>query len=353
MLPGVAECCPSVTLEVYHRRIGRISGKPRNSLSVDVAPWGKTAHIYQSPQLYRVTCPLMVLPRLRTLLVPAIAVSALAAGVPAAASAPSLVPRTLVTADTSADLGVDTQAIMKTAVPAALTAYIKAKGGHAAVMAVDRATGATVSINADRTFQTASIVKFDILATRLLQAQRAGHSLSSGQRSLAFRMITQSDNNAASALYAADGGAGGVRAANKTFGLTETHPASSWGRTRTTAADQIRLLGAVFKTGGALSAANQKYMLSLMSKVEPDQAWGITAAATSAATGVYVKNGWVEMDAYGHMQGDNSIGRIVEPGHDWLIATMSNYNRSDKAGEKILGALALLAVSGLRAQTAS
>jgi len=248
-------------------------------------------------------------------------------------------------------IGIDAAQIMKSAVPAALTAYIQGKGGHAAVMAIDRTTGATVAINANRTFQTASIVKFDILATRLLQTQKAGKTLSSGQKSLAFRMITQSDNNAATALYGADHGASGVRSANKTFGLKDTQPASSWGRTRTTAADQIRLLGAVFKPGGALNAANQKYMLSLMSKVEPDQRWGITAAATKAATGVYVKNGWVEMDAYGHMQGDNSIGRIVEPGHDWLVATMSNYNRSDSAGEKLLGNLAAIAVGGLRLQT--
>jgi hypothetical protein len=68
---------------------------------------------------------------------------------------------------------------------------------------------------------------------------------------------------------------------------------------------------------------------------------------------VYVKNGWVNMSDYGHMQGDNSIGRIVEPGHDWLVAVMSNYNRSDAAGEALLGQLAQLAVSGLRAETAA
>ena len=254
--------------------------------------------------------------------------------------------------ETTTFAGLDTAHVMKDATPAALTAFVKSKGSHSAVKVLDRTTGATIALNEDRAFQTASIVKFDILATRLYQTQRAGSSLSSSQRALAFKMITQSDNNAASALYALDHRASGVAAANKAFGLRDTVPNASWGKTRTTAADQVRLLGSVFSSHGPLNSTNQQYMLSLMSKVEPDQAWGITAAATDDATGVYVKNGWVEMDAYGHLEGDNSIGRIIEPGHDWLIATMSNYNRSDPAGERILEGLAKIAVGGLRYETA-
>ncbi len=251
------------------------------------------------------------------------------------------------------DLGINVSNLMRTALPAALNAYINAKGGNASVEVVDQVTGATVAVNADRTFQTASIVKFDILATRLYQTQKTGTTLSSGQKALAKLMITQSDNKAASALYAADSGASGVTSANNVFGLKETEPNSSWGRTHTTASDQIRLLTAVFGPNSALSEDNRNYMMSLMSQVEPDQAWGITAAKTPAATGVYVKNGWVEMDDYGHLEGDNSIGRIIEPGHDWLIATMSNRNQTDAAGEAILEALASMAVGGLRLSSAA
>jgi beta-lactamase class A len=265
-------------------------------------------------------------------------------------AAPSGAPAT---PPAAAQIGIDSQGIFAAAVPAALTAYINAKGGHAAVAVHDLATGATVGVNENRVFQTASIVKFDILATRLYQHQTAGTTMSSSEKSLAFAMITKSDNNAASALYSMDHGASGVTSANKKFGLTHTVPASAWGKTRTTPADQLKLLSAVMDPKGPLTYENRVYVLTLMSKVEPDQAWGITAAATSAATGVYVKNGWVEMDSYGHLEGDNSIGRIIEPGHDWLIVVMSNYNRSDKAGETILGNLAKIAVGGLRLQTAT
>jgi beta-lactamase class A len=250
----------------------------------------------------------------------------------------------------SQSIGFDANTVVKAALSAELTAYIKGRGGNAAVSVLDRTTGAAVAINANRTFQTASIVKFDILATRLYQHQRSKTSMSSSEKSLAFKMITQSDNNAATALFALDGRAGGMTTANRVFGLKSTHVASAWGLTHTTPADQIRLLTSVMDPTGPITQANRDYLLSLMSKVEPDQRWGVPAAATTTATGVYNKNGWDTMTAYGGQWGDNSIGRIIEPDHDWLVAVMSNYNRSDSAGHALDGKIASLAVGGLRFQ---
>ena len=83
------------------------------------------------------------------------------------------------------DLGINVANLMQAALPSALNAYISSKGGNAAVDVLDQVTGATVAVNEDRTFQTASIVKFDILATRLYQTQQAGAAMSSGQKALA------------------------------------------------------------------------------------------------------------------------------------------------------------------------
>jgi beta-lactamase class A len=248
-------------------------------------------------------------------------------------------------------IGFDVKRVVNAALPAQLTTYIKGKGGNAAVAVVDRTSGATISINANRTFQTASIIKFDILATRLYQHQRSNTSMSSSEKNLAFKMITHSDNNAASALFAMDGRASGLTAANQVFGLKATRVASAWGLTHTTPADQIRLLTSVMDPKGPITESSRTYLLSLMSRVEPDQRWGVPAAATSAATGVYNKNGWDTMAAYGGQWGDNSIGRIIESEHDWLVAVMSNYNRTDKAGHALDGQIATLAVGGLRFQT--
>ncbi|HKE64287.1 MAG TPA: serine hydrolase [Micromonosporaceae bacterium] len=247
-------------------------------------------------------------------------------------------------------LGFDPLTVVSSAVPSAVKAYISAHGGHSAIEVADRATGAALAINGDKTFQTASIVKFDILATRLYQHQQAGTTMSAHEKSLAFKMITASDNNAASALFAMDGSAKGLTTANKVFGMEATHVASAWGLTHTTPTDQIRLMSTVMDPNGPINATNQTYILTLMSQVEPDQRWGVPAAAIPDSTNVYVKNGWDTMTAYGGLWGDNSIGRIVEPGHDWLVAVMSNYNRTDSAGHHLDGELATLAVGGLRLQ---
>jgi hypothetical protein len=74
------------------------------------------------------------------------------------------------------------------------------------------------------------------------------------------------------------------------------------------------------------------------------QRWGVPDAAGSQATAVYVKNGWMTRSTEGGKWVINSIGRIVEPGHDWLIAVLSNYNPTQSSGIMLVQHAADLAV---------
>jgi beta-lactamase class A len=248
------------------------------------------------------------------------------------------------------NIGIDPKAMVDAAVPASLTAYLKSTKERAGVAVYDMSTGLSVIVNPHLSFQTASIVKMDILATRLLQHQKQGTKLSAHERSLATAMITESDNNAASALWRMDGQAAGVGTANKTFGMTETtpHGGGLWGETHTTPADQIALLKSVMDPSGPLNDYSRNYLLNLMSHVDKAQDWGVPAAATPSATDVYVKNGWDTIDAQGSMWGINSVGRITEPGHDWLVATLSSNHRTMPGGIKVIEQLSKMAVGGLR-----
>src|ERR1700689_3716932 len=107
-------------------------------------------------------------------------------------------------------------------------------------------------------------------------------------------MIENSDNDSASDLYDDVGGAGAIDDANRVCGLTETTAGTAgyWGLTSTTVDDQIRLLRVVFTRPSPLSPASQEYIQSLMSQVEADQQWGVTAAA-DPGTPFMVKNGWL------------------------------------------------------------
>ena len=236
------------------------------------------------------------------------------------------------------------------AVAASVQAYLKSQGDRGAVAVLDATTGAQLAVNADAGFHTASIVKVDILSALLLKVQ-TGQGLSANERSLAFDMITKSDNDAATSLWNEIGGASGLAAANRTLGLTETTPGTGgwWGRTTTTANDQLRLLQDLTSTSGPLNATSRSYVLNLMSQVEDDQDWGVPAAASAQATDVYVKNGWMDDSTDDGLWVNNSVGRIVEPGHDWLVVVLTSGNTDESSGIDAVEHTATLSVDGLRA----
>jgi beta-lactamase class A len=81
--------------------------------------------------------------------------------------------------------------------------------GHLSVAMLDTASGKWATYG-DGRFDTASIVKVDILATLLLQAQDARRNLSAQERTYAKDMIENSDNDATSALWTVIGRRCGV-----------------------------------------------------------------------------------------------------------------------------------------------
>jgi hypothetical protein len=193
-------------------------------------------------------------------------------------------------------------------------------------------------------YDTASIVKVDILAALLLQHQRAGTRLTAGQRQLATAMIESSDNTAATELWDTIGGAGGLDAANAALGLRHTDggPGELWGLTRTTATDQLTLLRAVFGDDSALSAASRAYVASLMGAVEADQNWGVSAAGSAADGGFALKNGWLQRTATG-LWDVNSVGRVGYAGHTLLICVLSDGRPSEAAGISLVERAAVAA----------
>jgi beta-lactamase class A len=168
-------------------------------------------------------------------------------------------------------------------------------------------------------FETASIVKVDILVALLVQ--RNG-SLTAAQKTLARSMITISDNSAATTLFQAVGSTAGLNRTNTALGLVETSAGTNgnWGLTRTTAADQIRLLKLVFQPNSVLSDTSRSYVSSLMTAVSEGQDWGVTAAATDADDSA-VKNGWLQRTTTG-LWDVTSIGRVVAKSHRLLVVVL-------------------------------
>lgn len=263
--------------------------------------------------------------------------SASASASPSAAAGASTSPSA--TATTELDPGA--------ALTAAVQDLVGDDDGHVSVAVQDLTTGTTVSDNVDDDYVTASIVKLDILETLLYREQKDGDSPGSEQRESITAMMEQSDNAAASELYDEAGGSDGITDANTSFGLTDTEiDNQAFGDTTTTVTDQIRLLRQVFTGNSVLTSANRSYIRQLMGSVEPDQRWGVSAAADdpgSSADDYALKNGWLPRSAT-NLWEINSIGEVAHDGHEYLVAVLSRDNESMDSGVDVVEKVAKAAV---------
>ncbi|MFJ4004746.1 hypothetical protein ACIPWL_15040 [Streptomyces sp. NPDC090023] len=210
----------------------------------------------------------------------------------------------------------------------------------------------------DGVHDTASVVKVGILAALLLRAQDAGRTLTAAEQERAASMIRRSDNDSATALWHAIGGAAGLDAAHHRLGLTATVGGANgyWGLTRTTALDQLTLLQHVFGPSPVLNAASRAYLAQLMGSVVPEQRWGISAVGPGAPKngcalgngcapkdGCALKNGWFPRDATGRWV-VHSVGRVSGPDGDRLLAVLTEGTASHAEGIALVESAARAAV---------
>jgi hypothetical protein len=280
---------------------------------------------------------------------------------PAAATSPAGTPTSTATSTQSAATTADpaaasaaTSASAATGSPdspdAAVTRAVRALGvgGELSVAVTDADGGnqpatptptaatatapATYDSSNDTAYDTASIVKVDILATLLLQDQHAGTRLTGSQQDLATAMIERSDNDAALALWHTIGRGPGLAAGNKVLGLHHTVGGDGdlWGLTQTTAGDQVALLRAVFEDGSPLTPASRAYVAGLMRSVVGGERWGVSAA-DSDGSGYALKNGWLQRSATG-LWDVNSIGEVTYDGRRLLVSVLSSGQHSEQGG---------------------
>jgi hypothetical protein len=235
------------------------------------------------------------------------------------------------------------------ALTAAIAPLAHEDDGHVAVAVDDLTTGADAAYSSTQEFVTASIVKVDILSALLYQARQSGHRLSPEEEALATTMIENSNNDAASDLYDDAGGAEGIDRVNQVFGLSETTVGTDgfWGLTSTTVDDQIWLLRLVFTRPSVLTVHSQDHIQDLMSQVEADQRWGVSAAADNG-TPFMVKNGWLPSGTTGLWE-INSIGDVVHDGQRMLIAALSEGNATEDSGISLVQTVAEAAAGAIAA----
>ena len=168
---------------------------------------------------------------------------------------------------------------------------------------------------------TASIVKVQIMAGVMMQAQDEGRELTEWEKSKIVPMIRASDNDATTELFEHIGGRSGLQSVGDELGMTQTTADSGgrWGLTVTTAQDQTKLLEHFSRTSDVLLQEHRIYGVRQMRAVNADQNWGVSAGPPSGS--VALKNGWLPRTDGWHV---NSIGWQNHGSADYTIGVLTH-----------------------------
>lgn len=225
---------------------------------------------------------------------------------------------------------------------AALTRDIQAaRRGRSSTVAVwvdDPGAGVTCSLRGSSHFDSASIVKVTILGAVLRKALDQHRYLTGTEASQLRAMITRSDNNAASALWAKLGRSYLQHFLNLA-GMRQTvlGPSGYWGLTQVTAHDQMLLLRLLLTPNKVLSNNSRAYARGLMAQVISSQRWGVPAGAPRSVA-VHVKNGWLPRATHGWRI--NSIGGFTWSKGWYSIVVLSTDNPTMSYGIRTVEAIA-------------
>jgi hypothetical protein len=214
-----------------------------------------------------------------------------------------------------------------------ITGAVRDRRAQTPVVAVrvdDPVMGIGCWLRTRRHFDSASVVKAIILGALLRKAHAEDRWLTRQERFLAWRMITESDNDAATALWN-EVGQYRLHRFLHLAAMSETKLSPSWGLTRITARDETRLLHLLTLPNQVLTTKARRYALYLMAHVIPAQRWGVPAGVPDGVT-VHVKNGWAPLPFGSSPWWVNSIGCFTSSGGDYTIVILTEGNASAGTG---------------------
>jgi hypothetical protein len=226
------------------------------------------------------------------------------------------------------------------------------------VTVIDLVEGCTYSLgDAPATFPTASTGKV-IVATRALEMVADGKLSYASVAADLELMITESNNASANRIFMAIGENVGVFSVIQRYSLTSTSIGRTWGTIQTNSSDQALLLNQVVGTAESpLPEAQRVILRDLMTRVNPEQAWGAgSAGGIPINWSAAVKNGW-----YLSVEGDqlpvglwriNTLGYVWDQDKSsrWIFTGYSDTWPTEETGELAWNAITaqLTATLGIR-----
>ena len=205
----------------------------------------------------------------------------------------------------------------------------------------DSVSGRTVTLHGSNRVYAASTEKVPILLEALLASRGGNLNARSAIAAYAKDMITHSDNDAATAIWRAEGRETALARLRTQLHLTGTSTTRPlylpWDGVRTSSADMVTTLRAIVSSRAPVTRADSTLVLGLMKSVEADQAWGVSAGIRPA-DGVLLKNGWVPVPGHGWTV--NTMGIVFSHGKYYCLAVTSTDQPSLAAGIKTVERLA-------------
>jgi len=209
---------------------------------------------------------------------------------------------------------------------AAAKRYASSRAGIVSFTVVD-SSGKRYSLDGDRPFVTASVIKA-MLMTCFLNMKTIEHeSLSSTDRSELHAMITVSDNEAANWVYDAVGDGRLYDLAHR-LGMRHFSIYGYWANAQLTTNDQSLLMENLSK---AIYRPYYLYARSLLSSVVSSESWGIPEVARPHRWKVFFKGGWRGTD---RGQLIHQVARLERRGKMIVICVMTDGDPSSLYGQE-------------------
>jgi hypothetical protein len=215
--------------------------------------------------------------------------------------------------------------------------FARSREGEVAFAVLDERGSRVRGLNRTTRFRSASVVKAMMMVSVLRRAGK--RHLTMTDRARLKPMITMSDNAAASAIYA-EIGAHGLRRVAHAAGMKKFSPASPWGVSQITAADQVRFFLRIDKL---VPRSHRRYARKLLSSVVKWQRWGIAPAAQRKKLKAFFKGGWVPGITH-----QVALLERRRDGERIAIAVLTRNSPSMEYGEHTITRVALRVLRGRR-----
>ena len=215
--------------------------------------------------------------------------------------------------------------------------FLDGRVGSTAYAVVDD-TGRLSGVRIHERFETASVVKVMMLVSYLEMLAGEHRGIDAASNAILYPMIHISDNNAASAVFAAIGGYPALERIAAQSQMTDFAPGVGWwAYTQTSAADQARFF---FELDGLIPAQFDAYARALLSGIEPSQSWGVPPVARPDWE-VFFKTGALPSQGLFH-----EAALLERPGVRFSLCVLTNGDPSMGYGEESIAGVGSALISG-------